>query len=199
MSHKQSMINRQVSCAFRVFHFECVDHKLTYQIDHKVCLATAPVKLSWSFHNMHRQLQVCWNVNLYCLVADNTSMLIEIGIHYLHSVLIAAPLTRLRSIFHFNRSRNPIIIVNKCDIVESRRYSLALACAYLYHHCLGLWWFRWFRWINNLAWSGLVLDWIRSQESRRSRDKTNYCCLWAGSGQLVSTPASLPCASTLWT
>jgi len=32
----------------------------------------------------------------------------------------AAPLTRLRSIFQFNRNRNPIIIVNKCDIVESR-------------------------------------------------------------------------------
>jgi len=44
------------------------------------------------------------------------------GIHYLHSVPIAAPLTRSRSIFQFNRSRNPIIIVNKCDIVESRRY-----------------------------------------------------------------------------
>jgi len=45
-----------------------------------------------------------------------------IGILYLHSMLIAAPLTRLRSIFQFSRSQNPIIIVNKCDIVESRRY-----------------------------------------------------------------------------
>jgi len=39
-----------------------------------------------------------------------------IGSHYLHSVLIAAPLTHLRSIFQFNRSRNPIIIVNECDM-----------------------------------------------------------------------------------
>jgi len=39
---------------------------------------------------------------------------------FINSVLIAAPLTRLRSIFQFNRNRNPIIIVNKCDIVESR-------------------------------------------------------------------------------
>jgi len=46
----------------------------------------------------------------------------RIGIHYLHSALIAAPLTLLRSIFQFNRNRNPIIIVNKCDIAESRRY-----------------------------------------------------------------------------
>ena len=45
-----------------------------------------------------------------------------IEIHYLHSVLTAAPLTRVRSIFQFSRSRNSIIIVNKCDIVESRRY-----------------------------------------------------------------------------
>ena len=45
-----------------------------------------------------------------------------IEIHYLHSVLTAAPLTRVRSIFQFSRSRNSIIIVNKCDIVESMGY-----------------------------------------------------------------------------
>jgi len=39
-----------------------------------------------------------------------------IGIHYLHSVLTAVPLTRIRNIFQFNRSRNPIIIVNECDM-----------------------------------------------------------------------------------
>ena len=38
-----------------------------------------------------------------------------IGIHYLHSVSIAAPLTHLRSMFQFNRSRNPVIIL-KCDM-----------------------------------------------------------------------------------
>ena len=41
---------------------------------------------------------------------------LTIGIHYLHSMLIAAPLTRLRSIFQFSRSQNPIIILNKCDM-----------------------------------------------------------------------------------
>ena len=35
---------------------------------------------------------------------------LTIGIHYLHSVSIAAPLTHLRSMFQFNRSRNPVII-----------------------------------------------------------------------------------------
>jgi len=72
-------------------------------------------------------------------------------IHYLHSVLTAAPLIGLRSIFQFIWSRNPVIIDNKCDIVESRRYSLgySLACAYLglYHHGRRLWWFQWIRWI----------------------------------------------------
>ena len=34
-----------------------------------------------------------------------------IGIHYLHSVLIAAPLRRLRSSFQFNRSQNTIILL----------------------------------------------------------------------------------------
>ena len=65
----------------------------------------------------------------------------EIGIHYLHSVLIDAQLTHLRSIFQFNWSQNPIIIVfvNKCDIVESRRYRHVP----IYHHWLGLSWFRW--------------------------------------------------------
>jgi len=38
-----------------------------------------------------------------------------IGIHYLHSVSIAAPLTHLKSMFQFNRSRNPVITW-KCDM-----------------------------------------------------------------------------------
>jgi len=33
-----------------------------------------------------------------------------IRIHYLHSVSIAVPLTHSRSMFQFNRSRNPVII-----------------------------------------------------------------------------------------
>jgi len=37
---------------------------------------------------------------------------LTIGIHYLHSVSIAA---HLRSMFQFNRSRNPVIIW-KCDM-----------------------------------------------------------------------------------
>jgi len=35
---------------------------------------------------------------------------VVIGIHYLHSVSIAAPLTHLSSMFQFNRNRNPVII-----------------------------------------------------------------------------------------
>ena len=35
---------------------------------------------------------------------------LTVGIHYLHSVSIAAPLTHLRSMFQFNQSRNPVII-----------------------------------------------------------------------------------------
>jgi len=37
------------------------------------------------------------------------------GIHYLHSVSIAALLTHLRSMFQFDWSRNPVIIW-KCDM-----------------------------------------------------------------------------------
>jgi len=40
---------------------------------------------------------------------------LTIGIHYLHSVSIAAPLTHLRSMFQFNRSQNPVIIW-ECDM-----------------------------------------------------------------------------------
>ena len=40
---------------------------------------------------------------------------LTIGIHYLYSVSIAAPLTHLRSMFQFNRSQNPVIIW-ECDM-----------------------------------------------------------------------------------
>ena len=41
--------------------------------------------------------------------------LLTIGMHYLHSVSIAAPLTHLRSMFQFNQSWN-LIIIWKCDM-----------------------------------------------------------------------------------
>ena len=44
-----------------------------------------------------------------------------IEIHYLHSVLIAAPLICLRNIFQFSWSQNPVIVDNQCDTVESRQ------------------------------------------------------------------------------
>jgi len=40
---------------------------------------------------------------------------LTIGIHYVHSVSIAAPLTHLRSMFYFDWSQNPVIIW-KCDM-----------------------------------------------------------------------------------
>ena len=47
-----------------------------------------------------------WILGNLCLA---TGWLI-IGIHYLHRVSIAAPVTHLRSMFQFNWNRNPVII-----------------------------------------------------------------------------------------
>jgi len=50
-----------------------------------------------------------------------------IGNHYLQSVLTAELLIRLKKYFPFSGSRNPVLIDNLCDIVESRQNRLALS------------------------------------------------------------------------
>jgi len=63
---------------------------------------------------------------------------LTIGIHYLHSVSIAAPLTHLRSMFQFNWSRNPVIIW-KCDMLKVGDIGTSLCL--LTPSSSGLWWF----------------------------------------------------------
>jgi len=52
-----------------------------------------------------------------------------IEIHYLHSMLIAALLICLRNIFQFSWSRNPVIVDDQCDTIESRQCTITvLSC-----------------------------------------------------------------------
>jgi len=74
-----------------------------------ICLVTS---LDWTTKctNIH-------NVCTFVLQRSSCGML-TVGIHYLHSVSTAGLFTLLRSIVHFIWSSNPVIIHNKCDIVE---------------------------------------------------------------------------------
>ena len=65
---------------------------------------------------------------------------LTVGIHYLHSVSIAAQLTHLRSMFQFDWRRNPVFIW-KCDMQKVGDIGTSL-CLLTPSLSSGLWWFR---------------------------------------------------------